>query len=141
MHDDEHADHQAISDLVTNWQSAAAAGDLARLRDMLAEDVVFLTPGQAPLCGRQAFLDAFEEGLRHYRVESHAEIREIAVGADLAYCWTHLSVTVTPHKQGLPVRRIGDTLTILKRQQSRWAIARDANLLTPQPAVVPAERN
>ncbi|HJV88004.1 MAG TPA: SgcJ/EcaC family oxidoreductase [Noviherbaspirillum sp.] len=141
MHDDEHADHEAIRDLVTSWQSAAAAGDVARLRDMLAEDVVFLTPGQAPMCGRQAFLDAFEEGLQHYRIESHAEIRDIGFDADLAYCWTHLSVTATPHKQGLPVRRFGDTLTILKKQQSRWVIARDANMLTSQPAIVPAERN
>ncbi|WP_136413246.1 SgcJ/EcaC family oxidoreductase [Herbaspirillum sp. ST 5-3] len=134
-------DEQAIRDLIADWQSAAAAGEVERLRDMMAEDVVFLVPGQAPMHGRQAFLDAFEEGLKHYRIASHAEIKEIDVAADLAYCWTKLAVTVTPHEQGLPMRRCGHALTIFKKRDARWVIVRDANMLTPQPASAPAERS
>jgi uncharacterized protein (TIGR02246 family) len=130
-------DEQAIRDLIADWQSAAETGDVERLRTMLAEDVIFLTPGQPPLYGRQTFLNAFQEGLKHYRIESQAEIKEIHVAADFAYCWTQLSVTVTPYQQGLPMRRSGNVLSILKIQDARWVIVRDANLLTSQPANVP----
>lgn len=132
-------DEQAIRDLVHNWQSAAAAGDTERLQELMADDVVFMTPGQSPMCGRQAFMEAFEEGLKHYRIESRGEIRELQVAHDFAYCWTHLTVTVTPLSQGLPVRRSGNTLSILRKQaDAGWVIVRDANMLTPEPAVIPA---
>lgn len=137
-----HEDEQAIRQLINEWQDATAAGDVERLRTLMADDVVFLMPGQSPMYGRQAFLAAFQEGLKHYRIESHSEIRELRVEAEFAYCWTYLSVMVTPHQQGLPMRRSGDILSILKKQPGRgWVIVRDANMLTPQPANVPAARD
>jgi ketosteroid isomerase-like protein len=47
--------------------------------------------------------------------------------------WTRLAVTVTPKDGGAPVKRAGNTLSILKKQNGAWALYRDANLL----AVVP----
>lgn len=133
------SDEQAIRALVADWQDAAATGDLERLQDLMSDDVVFLTPGQPPVRGRQAFMDAFEEGLKHYRIESHGEIKELHVAEDFAYCWTHLTVTVTPYAQGLPMRRSGNTLSILQKQpDAGWVIVRDANMLTPEPATIPA---
>jgi len=38
---------------------------------------------------------------------------------------------MTPPNGTEPVRRAGHTLTILKKQDGRWVIARDANLLAP----------
>lgn len=126
---------QEIRELVNEWQTAAAEGDLQRLGELLAEDVIFLTPGQAPMRGRQAFMDAFREGMKHYRIESRGVIREVLVANDLACCWTHLTVTVTPHKEGLPVRRSGDVLSILRKHpEAGWVIVRDANMLSPEPA-------
>lgn len=134
-------DEQAILALINEWQSATAAGDAERLRSLLSDDVVFLAPGQSPMCGKQAFIDAFEEGLKHFRIESRSEIRDLFIADDLAYCWVHMSVTVTPHQQGLEMRRSGSTLTILRKQaDNRWAIVRDANMLTPEPARMPTER-
>jgi uncharacterized protein (TIGR02246 family) len=128
-------DEQAIRTLVNEWQTAAAEGDLQRLGELMAEDVVFLTPGQAPMRGRDAFMDAFREGMKHYRTESEGVIKELHVTDDLAYCWTHLTVTVTPHREGLPMRRSGNALSILrKRPEAGWVIVRDANMLTPEPA-------
>lgn len=138
MHQD---DEQAIHALISEWQLATADGDADRLKTFLADDVVFLAPGQPPMCGKQAFLDAFLEGLKHFRMETRSEVRDLHIADGLAYCWTHLSVTVTPHQQGLEMRRSGNTLTILRKQaDGRWAIVRDANMLTPEPAHMPAER-
>ncbi|RZI43548.1 SgcJ/EcaC family oxidoreductase [Herbaspirillum sp. HC18] len=135
MHSDEHA----IRTLVNEWQAAAAEGDLQRLGEMMAEDVIFLTPGQAPMRGRQAFMEAFQEGMKHYRIESHGEIKELQVTDDLAYCWTHLTVTVTPHRDGVPMRRSGNTLSIFrKRPDTGWVIVRDANMLTAEPVYIPS---
>lgn len=128
------SDEQAIRALVDAWQTAAAEGDLQRLGELMADDVVFLSPGQAPLRGRKAFMDAFQEGMKHYRIESEGRIEELRVAADLAYCWMHLTVTVTPHREGLPMRRSGDALSILRKHpEAGWVIARDANMLTPEP--------
>lgn len=132
-------DEQEIRDLVFDWQKASAAGDMERLRRLIAEDVVFMMPGQPPMRGKQRFMEAFEEGLKHYRIESHGEIQELHIADDFAYCWTHLTVTVTPHSEGLPVRRSGNTLSILRKQpEIGWVIVRDANMLTPEPAMIPA---
>jgi len=40
---------RAIHELHTAWIAAVNGGDLAGLLSMMAEDAVFLTPGQAPL--------------------------------------------------------------------------------------------
>lgn len=130
-----HNDEQAIRDLIASWMEASASGDLECLRELMADDVVFLTPGQPPMQGREAFMAAFQEGLRHFRIDAHSQIKEIHVAGDFAYCWTRLAVTIEPRNDGLPMRRSGNTLSILKKQPSgRWVIVRDANMLMPEPA-------
>jgi hypothetical protein len=44
--------------------------------------------------------------------------------------WTKLSMVMTP-PGGLPTERAGHTLSVLKRVDGRWLLARDANLLAP----------
>src|SRR4051812_22439135 len=47
-------DEREIREVHSTWISAVNAGDLARLLTMMADDVVFLGPGQAPF-GRGGF--------------------------------------------------------------------------------------
>jgi uncharacterized protein (TIGR02246 family) len=127
-------DEQSIRNLFAEWQSATEAGDAARLHDLMSDDVVVFTAGQAPICGKETFLNAFREGLRHFRVSPHGDIRELCIVSDVAYCWTQLSLTITPHQEGLPMRRCGNTLSVLHKQPNgRWVIVRDAHMLTAQP--------
>jgi ketosteroid isomerase-like protein len=63
------------------------------------------------------------------RLEGTSEIRELSVLGDWAYLRNYLMVTMMP-AEGPPVRRAGYTLTILRKQDGRWLLARDANLLT-----------
>jgi ketosteroid isomerase-like protein len=42
--------------------------------------------------------------------------------------WTWLSVIATP-PQGRPVTRAGHTLSILRKENGKWRLARDANML------------
>lgn len=127
-------DEQSIRSLFAEWQTASEEGDVERLSRLMSDDVVFLRPGQPPMRGRDSFLAAFREGMKQYRIESEGSIKELHVADDVAWCWTHLSVTVTPLKDGLSMRRSGNTLTILHKQPDHgWVIVRDANMLTSQP--------
>jgi uncharacterized protein (TIGR02246 family) len=125
-------DEQAIRDLVATWHRATAAEDLPRILELMSEDVVFLTPGQPPMRGRDAFAKGLQSLLQNSRIESSGEIQEVQVAADLAYSWTHLSVTVTPRASGDAMRRTGYTLSIFRKQPSGgWVLVRDANMLAP----------
>ena len=127
-------DEQAIRDLVAKWQDATAAGDLDQILGLMAEDVVFLQPGQPPMRGKDAFAAGFRMAVQKFRIESSAEIQEVQIVANWAYCWTHLSVTMTPLQAGSPTHRSGYTLTIFRKQaDGAWVLARDANMLTVEP--------
>lgn len=126
-------DESLIRDLIAQWQRASAAGDLPRLLSLMAEDVVFLVPGQPPM-RRDDFAKSFQTLVQQIRIDASSEIQEIRVAGDWAYSWNHLSVTMTPLQGGSPKRLTGYTLTILrKKPDGNWVIARDANLLTAEP--------
>ncbi len=63
------------------------------------------------------------------KIEAASEIQEIVVAGDWAFMWTRLSVVVTPPNKGQTMKRTGHTLTILRKENGKWLLARDANLL------------
>jgi uncharacterized protein (TIGR02246 family) len=92
----------------------------------MSDDVVFLTCGQPPMRGKSAFATS-QAALSD--IQATSEIQEIKVLGEWAYLWTHLSIVVTP-KDGAPVKRAGNTMSILQKQAGSWRIVRDANMLT-----------
>jgi uncharacterized protein (TIGR02246 family) len=126
------SDEQAIRELVATWLSASKAGDTEKVLSLMAEDVVFLVPGQPPMRGKSAFA-AGQAGLQPFHMDATSEIQEIKVLGEWAYLWTKLSVVVTPKKGGAPMKRAGHTLSILKKQSGAWVIVRDANMLSVVP--------
>jgi len=127
-------DEQAIRRLVAAWHEATAKGDVPAILRLMDEDVVFLVPGRPPLRGRHDFEQGLRALLQHHRIDSRSEIQEVRVCGDWAYCWSNLSVTVTPLGPGVPSRRAGPVLTILRRQpDGAWVVVRDANMLAAEP--------
>jgi uncharacterized protein (TIGR02246 family) len=63
-------------------------------------------------------------------MEGDSEIQEVQVLGDWAFLWSRLRVVATP-PGGTPTERAGHTLTILRKENGRWLLARDANLLSP----------
>jgi uncharacterized protein (TIGR02246 family) len=128
------ADEAAIRALVAAWMDATRRGDAAAVRDLMTEDVVFLRAGHPPMIGRDAFAAAMRPppGAPAPVVEGSSEIREVQIAGDLAYLWSELRVRVTP-PGGTPVVRAGPALTILRKEDGRWQLARDANLVAPVP--------
>jgi uncharacterized protein (TIGR02246 family) len=129
------SDEQQIRDLIATWLRVSAEADISQILPLMAEDVVFLIPGQPPMRGRDAFAASFAGWKDKFRLETNCQIQEIQVNGDWAYCWTKLSVTMTPIDGGAANRRSGYTLTVLhKNADGAWQIFRDANLLSEQVA-------
>jgi uncharacterized protein (TIGR02246 family) len=128
-------DEKAIRELLSTWYRATASGDLPLLLSLMAEDVVYLLPGQPPMRGRDAFAAGFQAALQRFRIEANGEIQEIQVIGDWAYCWNRLTVTMFPIQAGSPpMRRAGNVLSILRKQaDGTWVLFRDANMLTAEP--------
>ncbi len=128
-------DKQQIRDLVETWGRASAAGDLEKILSLMKEDAVFLRAEHPPMRGREAFAAQFQKAIEQVRIEAASDIQEIEVSGDMAYCWNELSVTMTPLKDGAPMRRTGPVLTIFrKKADGRWVLSRDANLLADESA-------
>ena len=125
-------DEQEIRELVSRWMAASKAGDVDTVLSLMADDVVFLVPGQ-PVMRRADFASKAraQSGRNAPQIDGSSEIQEIKVLGEWAFMWTRLTVVMTPPNGAQPVRRAGHTLTILKKQDGRWVIARDANLLAP----------
>ena len=122
------SDEQAIRELMARWRERAAQGDVDALVDMLAEDVVFLTPGNAPF-GRDKFAAGFRQVSSRASIQTAQDIHEVRVSGDLAYARSHLRVTMTPKDGSAALVNEGDALTVLRREGGRWLLARDANLM------------
>lgn len=128
------SDEQEIRQLVSTWMTASKAGDIETALSLMADDVVFLVHGQ-PVMRKADFAAAARaqsgQGAPHF--DGSSEIQEIKILGDWAFMWTKLTVVVTPPNDAPPMTRAGHTLTILKRQNGKWLLARDANLLAPVP--------
>ena len=128
------SDGQEIRQLVATWMAATKAGDVETVLSLMAEDVVFLVPGQ-PAMRKADFAAAAraQAGGEAPRFDGKSEIQEIKVLGDWAFMWTHLTVVATPPGGGEPMTRAGHTLSILEKQNGKWVLARDANMLAPVP--------
>lgn len=121
-------DERAIRDLIATWMEASTTGDTAKVLSLMADDVIFQTPGREPF-GKEAFAAA-SESMKGLRIDGASEIRELRVLGDWAYLRNHITMSVTP-PGGKPMKRAGYTLTILRKEpDGRWLLVRDANLMT-----------
>jgi uncharacterized protein (TIGR02246 family) len=111
---------------------ATKDGDIETVLGLMSEDAVFLVAGK-PASGKEEFrLNSEKLAASGIQFDGKSEIVEVNVLGDWAYMIAKLSVVTTQH--GKPSeRRSGSTLTILNKQNGKWVLARDANLLTPDP--------
>jgi uncharacterized protein (TIGR02246 family) len=125
-------DEQAIRDAVALWHRATAAGDVDTVLTLMSDDATFLVAGQPPMRGRVRFESGLRNLLTQHRIESTADIQEVEVSGDLAYCWTNLTVRVIPVAGGDGKVRAGSALSIFRKQSDgSWVLIRDANMISP----------
>lgn len=121
-------DEDSIRKLVETWMSASKAGELATILDLMADDVLFMTPSREPF-DKDQFRRDFE-AMKDAKLDGTASIEEMQVSGDWAWIRNRIDLTITP-SGGSPVRRSGFALTILRKaRDGRWQLFRDANLVS-----------
>jgi uncharacterized protein (TIGR02246 family) len=125
-------DEQCIRELIADWLEATRRGDVERVLALMTDDALFLLPGQAPMdkdaFARQARAQAQADAPR---IEARSRIQEVRVLGDHAYVRGHLTVIAHPPGGGPSSARAGAVLSIFRKDDGRWRLARDANLLAP----------
>ncbi len=124
-------DEEEIRQLVSTWIAATKAGDIETVLSLMTEDIIFLVPGQ-PIMRKADFAAAAraQAGREAPQFDGRNEIQESKVFDDWAFMWTELTIVVTPPGDTQSLTRAGHTLSILKKHNGKWALARDANMVT-----------
>ena len=125
------SDERAIREVHSAWIDAVNAGDFVRLLTLMADDVVFLNPGQAP-SGRAGFSPGFSAAHQQARIHCISELEDVVVVGEVAYTLSRDSLSVTPRAGGEAMRLAGHRMTVYRKQpDGRWLLARDAHTLSP----------
>src|SRR5215831_5249336 len=125
-------DERAIREMHTTWIHAVNAGDLVCLHSLMADDVVFLNPGQAPV-GRDGFSPGFSAAHQQARINCISELEDVVVVGEVAYTLSRDSLSVTPRAVGDAMQLAGHRITVYRKQpDGRWLLARDAHTLSPR---------
>jgi uncharacterized protein (TIGR02246 family) len=126
-------DEDAIRQLVSTWMTATDRGDVETILSLISDDAVFLITGQ-PVMTKAAFAAAAtaQWGDAAAQIRGTSEIQEIKVLGDWAFMRAELTLVITPAR-GRKFTRAGHTLSILKKEQGKWLLVRDADMLSPVP--------
>lgn len=112
---------EAVRATVQRWIEASQRGDAEAVIAMVTDDVLFLRPGHAPMRH-----DAFAQGQRAQAgadLDAEAQVEEVIVLGEWAVARTRLRVAFGGNT------RSGHAMTLFKKENGAWRIARDANLL------------
>ena len=124
------SDEQEIRTVHSIWIDAVNAGDLARLLALVAEDVVFFGPGQAPF-GREKFSSTFLAAHQEMRICCTSELEEVVVVGEVAYTRSRDALSVTARAGGKEARLAGHRMTVYRKQgDGRWLLSRDVHTLS-----------
>jgi uncharacterized protein (TIGR02246 family) len=120
-------DERAIRAVMAEWMAASSVGDTPKVLSLMADDAVFLVPGREPF-GKQEFA-AESRAMRDVKLEGSNDIEELRLLGDWAFCISRVAVQVTS-RDGTSFRRSGRTLSLFRKVNGSWMLARDANLMT-----------
>ncbi|HEY7120331.1 MAG TPA: SgcJ/EcaC family oxidoreductase [Tepidisphaeraceae bacterium] len=101
-------DEQALREVHSTWIDAVNAGDLGRLLNLMADDVVFLNPGKEPF-GRDGFPAGFLAAHEQARIHCISELEDVVVVGEVAYTHSRDSLSVTPRGGGDAMELAGQT--------------------------------
>jgi uncharacterized protein (TIGR02246 family) len=97
----------------------------------MADDVVFLNPGRAPL-GKDGFSPGFSAAHHQSRIHCISDLEEVVVVGEVAYTRSRDSLSMISIAGGDAKQLAGHRITVWRKQpDGRWLLARDANVLSP----------
>src|SRR5437764_15211377 len=114
-------DERKIHEVHATWINAVNAGDLVCLLALMADDAVFLNPGQAPF-GRDGFSANFSAAHQQLRVRCVSELEEVVVIGEVAYPRSRDVLYVTPRSGGGGTQLSGARRGVYPRQPDRRSL-------------------
>jgi ketosteroid isomerase-like protein len=106
--------------------SAIMAGDINKLAELVADDVVIMPPNDTTIYGKEEWRSWWEDYYQYFRVAASSESeREVAVNGDYAIERSDYMAAVAPVSGGSRIRDDGRFFAIWKRQSDgSWKIWR-----------------
>lgn len=128
-------DNQAIRKLTEDWLAAVRTKDIARLKNMVTEDVIFLPRGLPRIRGKQAVEAMYNSFFPQFTsIEQTVSIEEVMVAGDWAFAWGTERLVLVPKTAGAsPIQMEGKGMSIMRRQpDGSWRFARGINNTVPR---------
>jgi uncharacterized protein (TIGR02246 family) len=115
-------DEKKIRELMDQWLRSTKEGDLQTILTLMADDVVFLTPGHPPM-NKDGFVETFKSFAGKVKFDAKQDIKELRVSSDQAYCWSTMTLTMDGKT------RAGNILSVFRKLAGKWVLSRDANFV------------
>ena len=123
-------DEEQIRGVVDQWLAATKAGDIETVLSLMTDDIVFLVAGQPPFGKEEFRQNSAEHADKSLEFDGTSDIREIKVLGDHAYIINWLTIEMKP--EGAERMNLsGYTLSIFRKENDKWLLARDANFVAP----------
>lgn len=124
------SDEDQIRELVHRWMTATRTRDTRAVLELMTEDALFLVAGREPMTKADFTAQADQQTAPGQpSIMAVSDIQEIRVLGEWAYLWSKLRVTIKPVGDADEIIRAGPTLTLLRKVDGHWLLARDANML------------
>ncbi|WP_421119689.1 YybH family protein [Aquihabitans daechungensis] len=121
-------DEAAIRELVERWAAAVHAGEMERVLEHHADDIVMfdVPPPDDGVRGIDAYRDTWPPFFEWQRTEGCFEIVELDVtaGTDVAYAWALLRCNASGYLEEHPDHRLRLTLG-LRKEGGAWTVAHE----------------
>src|SRR5262245_61157992 len=94
-------DEAAIKQMIVEWKEAVLQRDIPRLLSFIADDAVFMPPGQPLIRGKAQVEALYKTTFEKFHMEQDFEIEEIQIAGDYAFFWGVDSAQLIPMEGGL----------------------------------------
>lgn len=108
-------EREQLEQITAAWEEYDRSRDPAVIADYLAEDMMFLPPGESPIEGKAAALDFLGDQDAEYNPDLDQWAENIYVSGDLAV--VHVCVATTPDDADEPVGGGTKGIDVYRRQE------------------------
>lgn len=112
-----------FTEVVLAVEEAAQAGDVDRLMEFYADDVVTILPGIPPLEGKDAVRADWEYFFDTFTLDRESELVYVDVSGDSAVRRMEWTNTLTPKDGSDPIVDTGNCVVGFKKVDDEWKIA------------------
>ena len=127
---------EAIKGLAREWEEAFNARDIDKLITFYTDNSLRIPANQAPIIGKEAIRDDFQQFFDQYTAELNSEVLDVKVCGDHAFVRGTWAETVTTKATGESLKINGNWVNLDQRQPDGswkliWEIWSDESLISP----------